>query len=188
MVDDRDRNQSRFPRRPAVVRRPARLDLTLRQPPVERRRGERGASRILLDPADVQQFRRHQSHCLRRIGDLHSGHRIGRQPASAHRPRPVRRRSPRQPPWRHCCALGDDSGLIPFELDERSALLRSTPADHRALILLDNARDTNQVRPPPGTIRLVIVASRNQLRGLSIHDHAAKSPCTRCRHSSRSSH
>ncbi|OLF14985.1 AfsR/SARP family transcriptional regulator [Actinophytocola xanthii] len=70
-------------------------------------------------------------------------------------------------------ALGVASELIPGDLDERSALLRSTLSGHRALILLDNARDADQVRPLlPGVGGLVVVTSRNQLRGLSIQDGA----------------
>jgi DNA-binding SARP family transcriptional activator len=70
-------------------------------------------------------------------------------------------------------ALGVDSELIPSHVDERSALLRSTLSGMRALILLDNARDAEQVRPLlPGHGGLVIVTSRSQLRGLSIRDGA----------------
>lgn len=69
--------------------------------------------------------------------------------------------------------LGVDSGLIPSDVDERSALLRSTLSGRQALIMLDNARDADQVRPLlPGADGLVIVTSRNQLRGLSIRDGA----------------
>lgn len=69
--------------------------------------------------------------------------------------------------------LGVDSDLIPSQLDERSALLRSTLSGYDPLILLDNARDAEQVRPLlPGASGLVIVTSRNQLSGLSIRDGA----------------
>ncbi|SMD24507.1 AfsR/SARP family transcriptional regulator [Kibdelosporangium aridum] len=69
--------------------------------------------------------------------------------------------------------LGVDSELIPPSVDERSALLRSQLAGRQVLMLLDNARDADQVRPLlPGTGSLVIVTSRNQLRGLSIRDGA----------------
>ncbi|MCE7006694.1 tetratricopeptide repeat protein [Kibdelosporangium philippinense] len=69
--------------------------------------------------------------------------------------------------------LGVGSELIPPSVDERSALLRSELAGRQVLMLLDNARDAHQVRPLlPGTGSLVIVTSRNQLRGLSIRDGA----------------
>jgi DNA-binding SARP family transcriptional activator/tetratricopeptide (TPR) repeat protein len=72
-------------------------------------------------------------------------------------------------------ALGVDSERIPADLEERSALLRSTLSRTEALIVLDNARDTEHVRPLlPGRRGLVIVTSRNQLRGLSVHDGARR--------------
>jgi DNA-binding SARP family transcriptional activator/tetratricopeptide (TPR) repeat protein len=64
---------------------------------------------------------------------------------------------------------------IPAEVEERSALLRSTLAGRRTLVLLDNARDAAQVRALlPGAGSLVIVTSRNQLRALSIRDGAQR--------------
>ncbi|MCE7002889.1 tetratricopeptide repeat protein [Kibdelosporangium philippinense] len=69
--------------------------------------------------------------------------------------------------------LGVPGEAIPSDVDERSALLRSKLSDRRPLILLDNARDAGQVRPLlPGSSALVIVTSRNQLRGLSVRDGA----------------
>ncbi|MEJ3748475.1 BTAD domain-containing putative transcriptional regulator [Actinomycetes bacterium KLBMP 9797] len=70
-------------------------------------------------------------------------------------------------------ALGVRGDLIPRGVDQRAAMLRSTLAGRRVLLLLDNARDAEQVRPLlPGGESLVIVTSRNQLRGLSIRDGA----------------
>ena len=62
---------------------------------------------------------------------------------------------------------------IPAEVEARSALLRSTLAGRRVLVLLDNARNTAQVRPLlPGSDCLVLVTSRTRLAGLAVHDDA----------------
>lgn len=70
-------------------------------------------------------------------------------------------------------ALGVPGETIPADLDGRAALLRSRLADARVLLLLDNARDSEQVRPllPGGECR-VLVTSRRQLRGLAVRDGA----------------
>jgi DNA-binding SARP family transcriptional activator/tetratricopeptide (TPR) repeat protein len=70
-------------------------------------------------------------------------------------------------------ALDVPSERIPGGLDERSALLRSRLSECRMLILLDNARDSDQVRPLlPGSGGLVLVTSRRRLRALSARDGA----------------
>lgn len=80
-------------------------------------------------------------------------------------------------------SLGVPVDRIPVELDERSALLRSTLAGRRTLILLDDARDTAQVRALlPGSRSLVVVTSRNQLRALSIEDGAHRLALSRLGH------
>src|SRR5690606_16426105 len=71
-------------------------------------------------------------------------------------------------------ALGHPAELIPEDLDERTALLRSVLAERRVLLVLDNAATADQVRPLlPGTTECaVIVTSRNVLSGLVAVDGA----------------
>jgi hypothetical protein len=64
---------------------------------------------------------------------------------------------------------------IPSTVEERSAMLRSRLAGARMLMLLDNAHDADQVRPLlPGSGNLVVVTSRNQLRGLVAREGAKR--------------
>ncbi|GAA1530733.1 AfsR/SARP family transcriptional regulator [Kribbella lupini] len=71
-------------------------------------------------------------------------------------------------------SLGVRASHLPDDVDRQAAYLRSLVAGKRLLILLDNVRDAEQVRPllPGGSTCLVIVTSRNQLRSLSVHDGA----------------
>jgi hypothetical protein len=59
--------------------------------------------------------------------------------------------------------------------DERFAAYRSALAGRRLLLLLDNVRSVDQVRPllPGGSSAKVLVTSRNRLSGLAIRDGAA---------------
>jgi tetratricopeptide (TPR) repeat protein/transcriptional regulator with XRE-family HTH domain len=71
-------------------------------------------------------------------------------------------------------ALDVPSGKIPPRPEAQAALYRGLVADRKMLIVLDNARDEQQVRPllPPSPASLVLVTSRSQLTGLAAADGA----------------
>ena len=71
-------------------------------------------------------------------------------------------------------ALGVPPDRIPAQREARAGLYRSLLADRAMLIVLDNARDEQQVRAllPASPSSLVIVTSRSQLGGLAAADRA----------------
>ncbi len=66
--------------------------------------------------------------------------------------------------------LGVDGKSMPNDLDGRAGMYRSVLADRRALVLLDNAYNAEQVRPllPGVSSSAVLVTSRNRLSGLVV--------------------
>ncbi|TDD25966.1 AfsR/SARP family transcriptional regulator [Nonomuraea diastatica] len=72
-------------------------------------------------------------------------------------------------------ALGVPADQVPVEVDEAAALYRTLLHNRRLLVLLDNARDAEQVRPllPGRTGSLVLVTSRDHLTGLIV-THGAR--------------
>lgn len=72
-------------------------------------------------------------------------------------------------------AIGVNLADVPAGVEERSALFRSELADRRMLVVLDNARDSDQVRPLlPGGSSAVLVTSRSQLRSLVSREGAKR--------------
>ncbi|MEU4160628.1 BTAD domain-containing putative transcriptional regulator [Actinoplanes sp. NPDC026670] len=78
-------------------------------------------------------------------------------------------------------SIGVSPAELPDDVDARSARFRSAVADRRMIILLDNARDSDQVRPllPGASGCLVLVTSRNRLAGLVAHEGARAVPVGR---------
>jgi DNA-binding SARP family transcriptional activator/uncharacterized protein HemY len=73
-------------------------------------------------------------------------------------------------------ALGMASERIPAETEERASAYRSLLAGRRVLVVLDNARTEEQVRPllPGGSSCAVVVTSRDTLAGLVARDGAVR--------------
>lgn len=75
-------------------------------------------------------------------------------------------------------ALGVAPEDLPGPVPARSALFRRMTVDRRVLVVLDNVRESVQVRPllPGGTDSVMLVASRNRLLGLVASDLARPVP------------
>jgi transcriptional regulator with XRE-family HTH domain/tetratricopeptide (TPR) repeat protein len=71
-------------------------------------------------------------------------------------------------------AFGVPTERIPARPEAQAGLYRSLLADRKMLVVLDNARDEQQVRPllPASPASLVLVTSRSQLSGLAAADGA----------------
>ncbi|MGH3917411.1 MAG: tetratricopeptide repeat protein [Pseudonocardiaceae bacterium] len=71
-------------------------------------------------------------------------------------------------------ALAIPPERIPTSLEGQAGLYRSLLADRHVLVVLDNARDADQVRPllPASPTCLVVITSRNQLTGLVAREGA----------------
>jgi DNA-binding SARP family transcriptional activator/tetratricopeptide (TPR) repeat protein len=75
-------------------------------------------------------------------------------------------------------AFGVEAQLIPSDFDSQVGLYRSLLVDRRVLVILDNARDADQVRPllPGAPGCLVVITSRNQLTSLVAVEDARHVP------------
>jgi DNA-binding SARP family transcriptional activator/tetratricopeptide (TPR) repeat protein len=73
-------------------------------------------------------------------------------------------------------ALGVPAEQVPVDVDEAAGLFRTLLADKRMLVLLDNARSAEQIRPllPGSPGCLVLVTSRDRLSGLVAKEGARR--------------
>ncbi|WP_253889599.1 AfsR/SARP family transcriptional regulator [Actinokineospora diospyrosa] len=70
---------------------------------------------------------------------------------------------------RFLAAIGVPTAGVPTDADSVLGLFRGVVAEKRMLVVLDNARDSDHVRPllPGGSSSLVVITSRHRLTGLS---------------------
>jgi DNA-binding SARP family transcriptional activator/tetratricopeptide (TPR) repeat protein len=73
-------------------------------------------------------------------------------------------------------SLGVPSHRIPAALSQQASLYRSTMADKRMLVVLDNARDAHQVRPllPGSATCAVVITTRERMIGLAASEGASQ--------------
>lgn len=73
-------------------------------------------------------------------------------------------------------SLGVEGGDVPTTTAERAALFRTLLAGRRVLVMVDNARSVDQVRPllPGGRTSLTLVTSRDALTGLAVREGARR--------------
>lgn len=73
-------------------------------------------------------------------------------------------------------ALGVAQDAVPADTETASALYRTLLADRRVLVVLDNARHPDQVRPllPGGAGNLALITSRDSMGGLVARDGATR--------------
>ncbi|KAA2262377.1 tetratricopeptide repeat protein [Solihabitans fulvus] len=71
-------------------------------------------------------------------------------------------------------ALGVPADGVPSDVDDRAAMYRSLLARRRVFVVLDDVRDSEQVRPllPAGSGSVVLVTSRRRLDGLAVSSGA----------------
>ena len=73
-------------------------------------------------------------------------------------------------------ALGVQTDRLPVTLTEQAGLYRTLMAERRMLVLLDNVRDVEQVRPllPASPYCRVLITSRSRLPGLAVREGAQR--------------